>query len=63
MRYDGLNIRTEYARICALPCWHPKVRDKHPTLDIVQVATPYLAEAMMTAPEGRPFVRQPPLAA
>lgn len=34
-----------------------------PTLDIVQVATPYLAEAMMTAPEGRPFVRQPPLAA
>jgi ubiquinone biosynthesis protein len=34
-----------------------------PTLDIVEVAMPYLAEAMMTAPEGRPFVRQPPLAA
>lgn len=37
MRYDGLNIRTEYARICALECWHPKIRSNRPQLDIVRV--------------------------
>lgn len=32
-----------------------------PTLDLLEVAMPYLAEAMMSAPEGRPLMRQPPV--
>lgn len=33
-----------------------------PDLDLLEVATPYLMEAMTTAPEGRPMVRERPAA-
>lgn len=33
-----------------------------PTLDILTLAMPHLAEAMMYAPEGRPLRREPPVA-
>lgn len=34
---DGMNIRAEYARLCALECWHPRIRTRPPKLDIVYV--------------------------